>query len=123
MDSYKVTGWVGLMAIMLFNIGCFGLLVVSLIQHCCRSNREVIRETRRNYYYEKIVKYEQSFESNITTDVLDSWVIKGDLNEKWVDDEKGGLAPIRVTIEKYTVNVMGDGFLIQVDKIAEAEMG
>lgn len=48
---------------------------------------------------------------------------RGDLNDKWIDDEDNHLKPITVTVEKYTINVMGDSFLLEVDKIEEMMMG
>jgi len=50
-------------------------------------------------------------------------VARGDLNDKWIDDEDNHLKPITVTVEKYTINVMGDSFLLEVDKIEEMMMG
>jgi hypothetical protein len=49
-------------------------------------------------------------------ETLDSWVVKGDLNEKWIDDEKM-VDMINITTEKYTITKMGDGFTVQVEKI------
>lgn len=45
-----------------------------------KSNRESMREIRKQYYYEKIVKYENSYENHIDMETLDAWVVKGDLN-------------------------------------------
>ena len=58
---------------------------------------EKVRETRRDFYYEKLNKYEKSLDNNIGVDVLDSWVIKGDLNEKWIEDESENTL-VRLTI-------------------------
>ena len=58
---------------------------------------EKVRETRRDFYYEKLNKYEKSLDNNIGVDVLDSWVIKGDLNEKWIEDDSENTL-VRLTI-------------------------
>ena len=46
-----------------------------------------MREIRRNFYYEKILKFENCNEVTADNELLDSWVIKGDLNENWVEDK------------------------------------
>ena len=58
---------------------------------------EKVREIRRDFYYEKLSKYEKSLDKNIGPDVLDSWVVKGDLNEKWIEDESENTL-VRLTI-------------------------
>ena len=58
---------------------------------------EKVCEIRRDFYYEKLSKYEKSLDKNIGPDVLDSWVVKGDLNEKWIEDESENTL-VRLTI-------------------------
>jgi len=82
---------------------------------------EKVRETRRDFYYEKLSKYEKSLDKNVGADVLDSWVVKGDLNEKWIEDESENTV-VRLTIEKFIINKMSNGFAVQVTKVAKAEV-
>ena len=56
-----------------------------------------VRETRRDFYYEKLSKYEKSLDNHIGVDVLDSWVVKGDLNERWIEDDSENTI-VRLTI-------------------------
>jgi hypothetical protein len=77
---FNFSGWIGVSSIIVFNIGCLLAVLVNLVQHCCLSNRESIRQIRKDYYYQKILKYESSYACDISKDMLDSWVIKGDLN-------------------------------------------
>ena len=48
---------------------------------------------------------------------------KGDLNDRWIDDQEEIIKPLIVTIEKFTISKAGDGFMLEVNKIAEIEMG
>lgn len=43
----------------------------------------MMNEKRREYYYSKVKKYEDNFLNNdVTLDMVNEWVAKGDLNEK-----------------------------------------
>lgn len=80
-DSYRIVGWVGFTAIFIFNLSFVVLMVRDV---CClvkRSNGEQMRAIRRDYYYEKIVKYEsENCVDPTDAKILDDWVVKGDLN-------------------------------------------
>jgi hypothetical protein len=54
--------------------------------------------------------------------MLDNWVIKGDLNENWIDDKEIITPDLDITVEKYTINKMGDGFTVQMEKTVDLEM-
>jgi len=56
--SYYVVGWIGFIAIFIFNISFFVMLIVDIVLCLRKSSRENMREIRKNYYYDKIVKYE-----------------------------------------------------------------
>ena len=53
-DSFYELGWVGFAVIFLYNIGFIVLMVIDVVVGCKYSNRELMEESRRVYYYDKI---------------------------------------------------------------------
>lgn len=51
-------GWVGFTMVFVFNIGFIILYIIDLYRGCKMSNREMMDEARRVYYYNKLKEYE-----------------------------------------------------------------
>jgi hypothetical protein len=83
-DAYYAVGWIGVGCIFIFNISFFVIFIVNMCFYCRKSNSEEIREIRRDYYYQKVISFEKCQAGYVGNEMLDSWVIKGDLNEQWV---------------------------------------
>lgn len=76
-----------------------------------------MRTIRRDYYYEKILNYQKCNDVSANEEMLDHWVVKGDLNQNWTEDKEDITPDIEITVEKYIINKMGeDGFTVQLDK-------
>ena len=73
-----------MVACILYNLS-FVVLVFFDLCGCCQSNNQNVREIRRDYYYQKIMKHEGSIQSEVPEEMLDLWVARGDLNEEWID--------------------------------------
>ena len=51
-------GWVGFGMVFFFNCGFIVLYIYDLIRGCRMSNRKMMDEARRVYYYQKLKDYE-----------------------------------------------------------------
>jgi hypothetical protein len=56
---YYNIGWVGFALVFAFNIGFIILLFIDLGRSFKYTNRELMEESRRIYYYDKITSYEK----------------------------------------------------------------
>lgn len=120
--AFYAVGWVSFVCIFVFNLSFLCIFVYDI---CCffrQSNSEAMRTIRKDFYYQKILRYESCIDTVADTEMLDSWVVKGDLNENWVEDKEVVAQDIEVAVEKYTINKMGDGFTVQLEKNVELEM-
>jgi ammonia channel protein AmtB len=52
-------GWIGFCAVWIFNGTFVIMFIVDAILNCRKSNREIMDEARRVFYYEKIKNYEK----------------------------------------------------------------
>lgn len=121
-NAYYKVGWVSFICIFVFNLSFLCIFVHDI---CCffrQSNSEAMRSIRKDFYYQKILRYESCIDTVADTEMLDSWVVKGDLNENWAEDREVVAQDIEVVVEKYTINKMGDGFTVQLEKNVELEM-
>ena len=119
---YHSAGWVGFATIMLFNLSFLVLLIIDCC-FCCTNNSRDIRNIRQQYFYEKIIRYEKGEDTEIVDeDVLDGWVVRGDLNEKWIDTA-GNNAPSCLLIEKYHLSRMGKGFILEAEVVNKVKVG
>ena len=120
--AFYAVGWISFVCIFVFNLSFLGIFVHDVCCFFAQSNSAAMRAIRKDFYYEKILKYENCIDTAADTEMLDSWVVKGDLNENWVDDREVVAQDIEVTVEKYTVNKMGEGFTVQLEKNVELQM-
>jgi hypothetical protein len=51
-------GWIALGVLILYNVGFIVLAFINLWQMCKFTNRELMDENRRDYYFEKLNDYE-----------------------------------------------------------------
>jgi len=56
-NVYYNLGWLGFVMIFAFNLGFIVLMFVDAVQGCRKTNREMMDEARRAYFYDKIVDY------------------------------------------------------------------
>ena len=85
--AFYTVGWIGFICIFVFNLSFLCIFVHDI---CCffrQSNSEAMRAIRKDFYYQKSLRYESCIDTVADTEMLDSWVVKGDLNENWTDDK------------------------------------
>jgi len=79
--NYYNIGWFGFAMVWTFNIGFIVLLVIDVVLGCRQSNRQMIEEARRIYYYDKIVEYEKDRNQG-PVPLMNKWVKLGNLNDR-----------------------------------------
>lgn len=102
---FYAVGWVGFVLVFIFNIGFFVLLIINFIIGCKYSNRKLMSDARKKYYFEKVSNYEKEFEE-VPLPLMNRWVKLGNLNAR--EEEK--LPDINVRIECYRIQKQGSYF-------------
>lgn len=51
-------GWISFVMVFFFNCGFLGLAIYDIVMGCRKSNRDMMDESRRTFYYNKIKAYE-----------------------------------------------------------------
>lgn len=82
---YYDVGWVGFAMVFAFNIGFVILLFIDLGRGFKYSNRELMEEARRVYYYDKITSYEREKEE-VPLNLMNRWVKLGNLNKRNMEE-------------------------------------
>ena len=78
---YYDIGWVGFASVFAFNIGFIILMIIDLVRSFKYTNRELMEESRRIYYYSKISAYEKENET-VPLNLMNKWVKLGNLNSR-----------------------------------------
>ena len=68
-----------------FNISFLILLFIDIYRGCKMSNREMMDEARRVYYYDKLKSYEQE-NDDVPIGLVNKWVKLGNLNQRDYDE-------------------------------------
>ena len=91
-------GWVGFGMVFLFNCGFVVLYIIDLYRGCKMSNREMMDEARRVYYYNKLKQYEEENE-DVPLGLVNKWVKLGNLNKRNYDE----LPDVNIRIEYFRI--------------------
>lgn len=78
-------GWVGFGMVFFFNFGFIILMIFDLVRGCRMTNREMMDEARRIYYYNKLKTYEEENE-DAPIGLVNKWVKLGNLNKRDYDE-------------------------------------
>jgi hypothetical protein len=78
---YYNLGWVGFCLVFAFNIGFLILFFIDAAIGFKYTNRELMDESRRVYYYDKILGYEKEHEQ-VPLNLMNQWVKNGNLNKR-----------------------------------------
>jgi hypothetical protein len=79
-----------------FNLGFIVLLCIDLARGFKYTNRELMEEGRRVYYYDKITSYEREKE-DVPLNLMNRWVKLGNLNKRNMEE----LPDINVRVEYF----------------------
>lgn len=58
-NSFYKFGWVGFAMVFVFNLSFVAFTILDIVMGCRKSNREMMDEARRVYYYDKLKSYEE----------------------------------------------------------------
>lgn len=78
---YYAIGWVGFTMVFAFNIGFIIQFIIDVAQGFRFSNRELMEEARRIYYYDRITTYERE-KDQVPLGLMNRWVKLGNLNKR-----------------------------------------
>lgn len=81
MQIYYAIGWVGFTMVFAFNTGFLILFFIDIAQGFRFSNRELMEEARRIYYYDRITSYERE-KDQVPLGLMNRWVKLGNLNKR-----------------------------------------
>ncbi len=110
-DSFYQVGWVGFLCIFAYNIAYFLLLAYDLYVSCQKTNRELMDEARRAYYYAQLSHHEES-RGGVGVALMNRWVKLGNLNQRNYDV----LPDINLRIELFRICRQRDHYEIEVKK-------
>ena len=110
-------GWIALGLVFIYNIGFIVLACINLWQQCKYTNRELMDENRRNYYFQKLNDYEENHE-NVPIELVNEYVKKGNLNRRNIE----GLPAVDFRIEYYRIEKEFEGFAVEAKAIFELFM-
>jgi hypothetical protein len=114
---YYNFGWVGFVTVFAFNIGFLVLLFVDLARSFKYTNRELMEEARRLYYYDKIAVYEREREQ-VPLGLMNRWVKMGNLNKRDIEE----LPDINIRVEHFKLVKHNEYFDVEVFKAVELFM-
>ena len=110
-------GWFGFVLVMLYNVRFVFLLFVDIVQGCRKSNRQMVEDARRIYYYDKIVNYEKE-KDQVPLSVMNKWVKLGNLNDRNHEE----LPQINIRVEYFKFIKYGGYYDVDIVKTAELFM-
>lgn len=110
-NSYYGVGWFGFVLVWTFNIGFIVLTIIDVVLGCRRSNRQMMDEARRIYYYDKVIDYEKE-KDQVPLALMNKWVKLGNLNDR----NQAELPDINVRIEYYKMIKHGGYYDVEVLK-------
>ena len=100
-----------------FNLGFIVLLFVNIGQGCRKSNREMMQESRRLFYYDKITDYEKE-KDQVPLALMNRWVKMGNLNDR----NQSELPDISIRVEYYKLIKHGGYYDVELLKTVELFM-
>ena len=74
-------GWLGFVSVWVFNIGFIVLCIIDVCLGFRKTNRDMMDEARRVYYYDKINDYEKDYDQ-VPLGLMNRWVKMGNLNNR-----------------------------------------
>jgi hypothetical protein len=108
---YYAIGWAGFTMVFAFNIGFIIQFIIDVAQGFRFSNRELMEEARRIYYYDRITSYERE-KDQVPLGLMNRWVKLGNLNKR--NHEQ--LPDINVRIEYFKLVKHNEYFDVEVFK-------
>lgn len=76
---YNVLGWIGFAIVLFFNLSIIIIAVIDFVRLCTVGNTmDQMDSIRREYYWEKVKKYEDENE-DINVNIVSKWVKLGNL--------------------------------------------
>lgn len=114
---YYNFGWVGFCLVFAFNIGFLILFFIDVAMGFKYTSRELMDESRRVYYYDKILEYEKEHEQ-VPLSLMNKWVRNGNLNKRNVSE----LPDINVRVEYFKLSKHSEYFDVDIFKICELYM-
>jgi hypothetical protein len=73
---FFVIGWVTFAFVYLFNIGFLVLFCLNWFQNCNYTNREILEESRKKFYFNLLKEHE---DRNEPTPLMTEWMKKGNI--------------------------------------------
>lgn len=111
-------GWVGFGMVFLFNIGFIVLYIYDTVQGCRMTNKQMMDEARKIYYYNKLKEYEEENE-DAPLGLVNKWVRLGNLNKRDYD----ALPDVNIRVEYFRIAKLDNGhFEIEMKKLVELYM-
>lgn len=76
---YFNLGWIGFGLIMIFNFGYFVLCIIDLSHSCRYTNKKMIQENRKTYFFEKLQNLDTN-DNEMPAEAVNEYVKRGNLN-------------------------------------------
>ena len=105
--------------VFVFNLSFLVLFIYDVYRGCKKSNRELMDEARRTYYYDKLKAFEEENE-DVPLGIVNKWVRLGNLNERNYDE----LPDVNIRLEYYRISRIGRGpsYSVEAKKLLELFM-
>lgn len=117
-QSFYRFGWIGFGMVFFFNCGFIALGIYDTVIGCRKSNREMMDEARRTFYYNKLKTYEQENEE-APLGLVNKWVKLGNLNKRDYDE----LPDVNVRVEFFRIGRVSNGdYQIELNKVTDIFM-
>lgn len=110
-------GWITLGLVIAYNLGFLVLGCINLVQILKKTNRELMDESRRDYYFKKLSDYEERHE-RVDLCLVNELVKKGNLNNRRTEK----LPDVEFRIEYYRIERDNQGFTLDLKCIFEVFM-
>lgn len=110
-------GWFGFVLVFAFNIGFLVLFGIDVVNGFRHTTREMMDESRRVYYYNKIGEYEKENEQ-VPLGLMNRWVKLGNLNKRNAEE----LPDINLRIELYRLVRHSEYFDVEIHKVVSLFM-
>lgn len=95
--------------VFVFNIGFVFLMIFDVVWGCRKSNKEMMDEARRIYYYGKLASY-QNEHNDVPVGMINKWVKMGNLNNRNYEE----LPDVDVRIEYFKIMKVGQVYQVQI---------
>lgn len=92
-----------------FNLGFVFLMIFDIVWGCKQTNQQMMDESRRIYYYDKLQTYETEH-SDVPVGMINKWVKMGNLNNRHYDD----LPDVDVRIEYFKIMKVNDAYEVEI---------